>query len=558
MTNWKIQYPETISLNILPKRFLGEEEAENEWNDSMKPETFFLHTDVYETFKNAESVFLFGRRGSGKTAIARMLSYEIKNQKIKDYKYVWRVDHEESYNELARNIRLSPLAILPKNELVYTLKENWEWVIYVSAMCGVCRGKNYKNNSDISPILKYLHDNNIVKEGKSIIKPFKLLSDLLTLALEEVNFETIKVALALIKITRKLVTPEFQKAKESLISVLKNEKTNCMVMIDSIERYELSDKISDAVATSLIEISLSFYTKRIKNNILVKTAFASEIYPHLNPLNKEKTEGKMLFVIWQYKNLVSLLAKRYNWYLNNSQENLNSLDNYQEARAFLYSYIPPIIISAPNIPFDTLSYIISHTQKKPRQVILLFNIILTLVQENRKIIDKITNISEDDIKKGVHARLDMLCDGAIDIYEQIYPNAKDIIMRALLRIESHFSANVLDKRLKEVKSIKRDSDLSNESVKQLFLESGIVGILNETHKFTDERNQTEGFEKYLIEGLFEYQIKGKITLNNDSKCVIHPMFFQELQVNADMDALIYAKPTEDEEKETLKYKKQKI
>lgn len=544
MENWKIQYPEMISHYIAPKPFLGEEDAKNEWNDSKEPEITFLHTDIYNIFKKPENIYLFGRRGSGKTAIVRMLRYEIRHKLIDNYNFVWLIDQEETYNDLAINIRFSPLSSLPKKELIHVLKENWRWVIYISAMCSVCKEYSYRNIPEISKILKFLQDSNLINEGKSFVKPLKMLSDILQTALEEVEYNELKIALAIAKITKKLITPDFFEAKEALIKYLKKNDKRSLVIIDSVERYELNDKISEAVVTALIETALDFYESNHNERIFVKAAFPSEIYPHLNPLNKEKTESKNLFIIWQYKHLVCLLAKRFHRYINTeSSISYYSLDEFLVAKDYLYKYLPASIKSAPNIPFDTLSYIISHTQKKPRQVILLFNIILTLAEEIGISPDKLT---EEAIIKGIHARLDILCDGAVDIYNDIYPNANKFIHRTLLNIKTYFLAPELDKRLKEVQSIKKDSELSNEEIKQLFLEAGIIGIAESPTDFNKE--------KFFMEGLFEYQIKGKITLNNETKCVIHPMFFQQLQVNADMDVLIYPKPSEIEEKETLKYK----
>jgi hypothetical protein len=535
MAVWKDQYPSVVSHYITPQTYLGEESAEHEWNEKGEPQKLFLPTESYENFKNDESIFLFGRRGTGKTAIIRMLNYEILNKKIEKFQYVWLIEEEDTYTELSRNIRMSPLSDLPRNELIYTIKEHWRWVIYVSAMSALIKDAARETGA----IKRYLSVNNLLEEGdNTLIKPFKYVTDVLNTALEEVDYEPIKVASALSKIINKLITPEFKTAKRKLLNILKEQKQNCLIIVDSIEKYELHDKISEAVVASLIEVALEFYEERY-SHVFVKVAFPSEIYPHLRPLNKEKTEGKTLFIIWRHKDLVSLIAKRFYKHIKrDTNSKLESLDHFDKAKEFIYEFLPRKVITAPSIPFDTLSYIISHTQKKPRQVILLFNIILTLAKKNG---NNPTNINQKEIVDGVHARLDILCNGAIDIYESIYPNSSSIVKRALKNIRSYFNAPVLDRHLNEIGALKKDADLSNDQIKQLFVESGIIGVLQNTSKYMDSNT------KEFYEALFEYQIKGVLTINNKTICVIHPMFYQELQVCADMNVLVYPKPIEEEE-----------
>ena len=51
--------------------------------------------------------------------------------------------------------------------------------------------------------------------------------------------------------------------------------------------------------------------------------------------------------------------------------------------------------------------------------------------------------------------------------------------------------------------------------------------------------------------LFEYQVKGTLTLTSRSQCVVHPMFYQELQIGVDTDTFTYPMPAEDEEMQVL-------
>ncbi len=540
--NWVKQKPEMIRHYLMPKTFLGEEDAKNEWINNGEPHKLFLHTEGYINFKLNQVLFLFGRRGTGKTAMMQMLRYEIRNRKTKEYTYVWLVDQEDAYHDLAIQIRMSPLSQLPPNELVHLLKKKWSWVITTSAMCSVVIQEEQTDNENLRIIKDYLKSQNLIQR-LGVTGPLNVVSDILSEELISVDCAPFKIAAAIARVTKRLLSTQYYNAKKSLSEFLSENSRSCLVMIDSIEKYNLSDKISDSVASALIDSSLEFYVKRKTDRIYPKIAFPSEVFPHLSPSNQEKMEGKILFILWTYKDLVSLLAKRYYKLLLGIKEVdiYEELVQYEHAISFLYRFMPSKIKTDSGILFDTIAYIMRHTHKKPRQAILLLNIILTLSE--KKNLEK-TQLTEECIKEGVHSRLDILVNGAMHIYDQIYPKAVQLIRRTLIGARSCFTYPELDIMFKESISLRVEANLSKDNVRELFTQSSVVGLL-------DRKGKINGISKTIIEGLFDYQIKGTIQLSNDSICVIHPMFYQELQIEVDMDSLVYPKPAEDVEKEVL-------
>lgn len=184
-----------------------------------------------------------------------------------------------------------------------------------------------------------------------------------------------------------------------------------------------------------------------------------------------------------------------------------------------------------------MAYIIRHTHKKPRQVISLFNAILSFAKEEKNDISK---ISSSIIIKGIHSNLDELVNGCLNMYTQIYPKADEIVKRGLHGTKSYIDYSELDKRLKEVSSLRAEFQLSSEDVKRLLLECGVLGIQKSR---SDLHNQKIA----LVEALFEYQVKDKLTITNKDTCVIHPMFYEPLEICIDANSLVYPKPAEDEE-----------
>ena len=337
---WVSQSPEMIHQYVTPKSFLGEEDANDEWARERKPVDIFLHTSSYETFKRKDCLYMFGRRGTGKTAMMHMLQYEVHMGLIPSYSYAWILNNEDAYHELSIHLRMSPLAQLSNDELVFLLTKKWLWVLNLSAMAAVVNDgyKEQKAGSDISTIAKYLRDQNLLDFTTN---PLQRLTKILTEELDAVDYLPTKAGAALVKITNRLSTPDYKQAQEALTRVLNRSKGACLVMVDAIELYNLKDNIAQAVITALIEATRRMYSTRATNHVLVKVAFPSEIYPHLSSLNQEKTEGKNMFILWQYRDLVSLLAKRY-WQMVHKDDNPDAyvrLGDFHIAQDFLYQYL---------------------------------------------------------------------------------------------------------------------------------------------------------------------------------------------------------------------------
>jgi len=546
---WVHQIQDLGKQDISPEPFLGEASAQAEWGHKQKPIEVFLPTASYEAFKGPYSIYLFGRRGTGKTAMINMLAHEVRLGNTSDYSHAWVVDEEAAYNKLATSVRTSALSNLPFYELVHELAEKWVWVLTVSAMLAVIRDRYKEISSDrnLAAIASYLRDEEQIgaDPGGFQLKT-SALRRLITVLIEELggaDYRDAKLVSALFKIGKRLFTANFAEAKEALYYTLHESNDCSLVLVDSIEFYDVHDAIQRATTTSLIEAAKRIYESRPTQHISVKIALPSELYPHLSSLNKEKTEGKNIFILWRYRDLVQFFAKRYCQCLKERDYAVSckDIDSYEVAQEFLYKHISQTVRTHGNIEFDTLSYIIEHTMKKPRQLMTIGNVILTLAK--RRDID-FGKLSPELVVEGLHARLDILVDGCLDMYDHIWKDASRVAKRTLSQAPSYFDASTLDIMLKESSSLRGELDMSHEDAKRLFLECGIIGIARDRHNLPDPR-------KSLLESLFEYQIKDTLSITNRTQCVIHPMFYEELQIDEDLDVFVYPRPAEDEEKEAL-------
>jgi hypothetical protein len=530
--------------NLFADKHMGHVDANSEWNDEDKSSRLFVHTKSFDTFKEKSNLFLFGRRGTGKTAIIKMLNHQINEGHYKNiYTLAKIINQEDNFYKLTLELRSSSQDY-SYNELVHILKDKWLWIIYTSAMINIIEEnqKNAKTDPNLKVIFDYLSKNQLLKSSDIIIpsSPISKAIDAFSKNLENANNTSVKVGVAILRAMKELKSTEYVEALQKAINYLTKNKQVCLLLIDSQELYDFKDDISRAAMSGLMDAVLEVFNNSFQYCIYAKAAFPSEIFPYLNPSNEGKARDKMHFIMWSYKDITKLLAKRYCELLRKEfpDDFLNQeCDVVDVAEDFLYKFFPRKIRSYCNIELATFPYIVSHTQQKPREIIQLMNLILTLAEKNKI---SFKNITSNCVREGTNAKLEDLSSSVLDMYKHIYPNAKEIVKKTFFETRNIFDLGDLHKQLLEALPLLGSSGMSRTDAERLFLETGIVGIVKEENIIKGGEHQS------YIEALFEYQIKDTLTVQNKHQLVIHPMFYQGLNIDVDRNSLVYPKPADEE------------
>lgn len=541
-----------LTADLFPLKLFGQVDADTEWEENEdKSSRLFVHTDSYEVFKHKSNLFMFGRRGSGKTALIKMFDFEINNGLHEErYNYSRIIYQEDTFFRLTLELRPF-FSFHSDQELTHVLKEKLIWAIYTTAMIAVTKASKSINPKLVN-IRKYLADENLIESENShivstpIAKAAAIFSQSIEMATAS---ESWLQNAALSHALRQLDSPQYNEALNSLVGYLKEKKHHCLVMIDSQELYRLGDAISECAVSALIDAVLQIFNRYSTYRILAKAAFPSEMVPHLRPANRGKMADKEHFIFWKHGDLVRLISKRYCQVLNeqNSKEKIEDgivqkdCEQIKNHQAFVYKFIPKHTNAFCNIEFDTLAYIISHTQKKPREVISLFNVILSMAKENKI---PFTQLTSDSIREGTNVRVDDLSKGVIDMYRNIFKHADTIIKKTFNNSESIMTYGDMHRKLHEASSFFQAEGMDRMDIERLFAESGVIGVVEGFHKYKDT-------DKFTCEANFEYQIKNVMTLQTNHILAIHPMFYQELNAKVYPNVLVLPKasPTERNEME---------
>lgn len=531
-----------------PDQILGEEDAAIEWEEghSKQAVAVFTPIETYSEWTTPGALLLFGRRGTGKTALIRMVDYQVKRGGLPEYQISWVFDSEEIILHLATLIENSVVAQVDVLQLAKAITPIWFWQFMVSAMAAVVEDYRSRSESpaDVEKCREFL-DSVVEDERKNEAVRKAIWQHLLSCVKEVVESALSRDPIPefLIGIEREFNSAAFQGAVAALTRVTMNRP--CLVTTDSGDVYPIRDSTVNAVVTALINAVSDIRRDRGTTGLVVKAAFPSEIEPYLRHFNAGKIGGKTVTIMWRYRDLVSFLAKRYRQKLfpRSSKTELKSLDDLQAARRFLYHYLPPSITTRIGLDWDTLSYLVRHTQKTPREVLLLANTILTYAARHHTL--DLYHIAKrpDVIVTGTHAALDSLVRDAINMYEHILPDVARIISRLLGQKRSVFDHREFSSFVKGVGTVPRRS-LEREEIMGLAVRMGVVGFVHAAHRI-------ESAQRWVLEVIFEYQVKQVLEPTEGAWFVVHPMFYEWLQSKVEAKTLTYPLAYEAEEQEAL-------
>lgn len=543
---WQERAPDALIDLVKPMNLLGDPEAEIEWSQPVDALELFVPIASYREFLQDDALFVFGRRGTGKSSLINTLCYEVQNQNSKTrFTEAWVVKSDKIVPALTSILASSPIMLRPQQEQVEFLKYCWNIVYLLANVAAAATAKTVVFTKGASVLSELTTDVDMHSRTR-----FTEFSTAVATLLKEATPDA----------NGKAPVPwenEFKKNVSAILPIgvqreLRKHRQSghpALILVDGEELVVFDDKAKWTVLTALIDSVHENYLALSTNYLLVKAAMPSEIYANLEVANKDKVEQKQVFIHWRFKDLVAMIAKRFAKHIDGDHAGLSALNDYQAARTYLTKFFPSEISSRQGVTLDTIAYVIRHTQKKPRQLLQVLNTILTLdfnekreADESIGIADFKFKLSEEVIRKGAHARLDTLVEGAIDVYKSIWPGASTIVKSVLGGARAYFEANELDRLTQKVNAIPEAMNRSKRDVKRLLFECGVLGVIHKSSALEKSDNK-----KLLLQAQFEYQIKNTISPEEERWLAVHPMFYGPLGTTLDMNTIVYPTPHDEEE-----------
>ena len=308
---------------------LGKAEGRDEWEDSHESaDANFINIKSYKMFTESDYVFLVGRIGSGKTAMLNKLKYSIDTGKCKTYSCASMIDTENYVGQLGKSIRLSEDSTLSYNEMMILAKNAWRKTINTIAMNAMYEAYSQFGSERFKHIKDYLEEEGILSSHITAADIISKLCDRLS-SIDNAYIQGTTAAVSALS----SIFHSTEKYNNALVELAKITKryNKPLILIDSIELYEYSDRIVLAVLNALATVCMESTKKT--SCVYIKMAAPSELIPKLI-INFEKLTSKTIYIRWSYCDLKEFIAVRIYRYIKKVPS--NSPINSQIALDFFY------------------------------------------------------------------------------------------------------------------------------------------------------------------------------------------------------------------------------
>ena len=538
---------------------LGQFDAINEWQDQKEASAKFLNTRAYKKFTQDDYIVLIGRTGTGKTAILRKIQYEIENQLNSElnYKYVISIDFKPYLVEL---IKLKEINNTTSS--LYDLAQNIEMLLNLEVMRKIYSDTDFekRNCPSSENIKKYLNSKKINSKSNVLSQ---IISEMKTIYEGTTVGKAVSTLSVLNNLRAKYVTSEYDNIMSDIYSFLSDQRL--LILIDSMDRYNIREPEVVLITQTLVEVAFKSYFNNVKNkNILVKIALPAELSTLFIYRLPEKQQQNSVTIEWKYRELINMIAIRWFYYckyksdnpllckLTNDTSLEKFYDNYSLSKNFLLKILPEKCLTSTSYVFNTLAYCIKHTQKKPRQLMKIFNVFIDKIIENNN-----KNYFFDypeRISYCIHTTQSDIISDTVNMYNDL-ANARILEICSDILYKKNFliTKNDLMKSIKSVINnpnykIDQDFNMDAEKCFEILKESGMIGKIY-SERYIDKNNSYFENDRIIriIVSLFEYQVKEKLVFDNSDFCVLHPMCYEYFENSIDFNTLVYPYPVGDDE-----------
>ena len=482
-------------------------------------ELYFDDTPFNGPSIQPETYLIIGRRGSGKTALTQYFSFqtEINNPIYID------VNEPKEFQRVLSEI--SARASEARQIAIPRLEKVWQYVIWcvifehtrkqspaISEACdGACSTGRVSHliNSMFERLMNWLHE------------PSEQIVDM--------------------RIEQLISNEQFEAGKKEVLKIA--SKRPIIIAFDTLEKCNTNDDALMNAMAALVQCAADFNLKYRRKGIHLKVFMLGEVFPYLEEdvlQNPSKSIQDPVYLFWRPKDLLRLISWRFYCHLQandlllpQSKGQINWTNHREVLDKMWIPYFGEYLNNSRGLREHTFSYVLRHTQMRPRQLILMCNAIARRAQES----GRFPKASEKDVLTAIKDIEPALAREIINSFSETYGNVGGIV-DALKTIPMVFKGNELDRRASQSASAWKDG-YTQDRFRRLVTELGIVGLVR-------RHNEEAGY----IDADFEYSLKERLTVTHRDTCVIHPMFYSRLNVEFNSPSRVMPFSTEREEQET--------
>lgn len=512
----------------------------------------FIKTLDYGGILEPSCLFISGRKGDGKTAIALMLTDEKDKNGELLYKYSIILRKYEFYRSIIFDFReyslisvVDPTSpIKDRIDIENYFEKLWEYVIYVSAMKAVV-----EKNSDekLIQIRDFLFEKGFLVAIDNFVDLFSgIFREDVDKVIRGVDNKSPKATALNQQVIDRFKEESFMSALETLRSHL-NRENRVLVIIDTLEKYYAKEEEFCKAVQGMMEAVYEIKLKDENKWIDIKCFIPDELYENFAEWNFNKAFDATAFLSWKYTELLYFISRRYMVYIERNYDILTAtkykakweqVDRHNRAslRSFWNEFFPIVVKDRFGANEDCFNYILRHTQNKPRQIIHLVNQIINIAERR----GNNPKVSERDVYDGIHKDLNQL---VVDNFKPFLDQYQELIgcVKTMFRGKS----NILDGRIVK-KCIKRgradylNMGLNDEDIEKILLRSGLLGIVSQDMK--RKRKLSNGSEIKIYYTSFDYLLHNHLDkITDETECALHSILtdYYGDSINPKQDICVY-------------------
>jgi hypothetical protein len=503
----------------------------------------FLHIEQFSEISGSDRVFLSGRRGSGKSAIARMLELS------PSWKYARSIQGERGeYGEYMSIVQRlnegnSQGATVNVKQAVRRL---WTWVLPVVAMQTVLqRADPSEQESDALQAMRtYLASLPGLHVDSSI---GHLLSHTFNQGFQAAPRAPLESYL--LDITNARL---FAAAMKGLQQSTTRRPT--LTVLDTLESYRIFQQHMIDGLRGVVEAIIGFLADERMHGIAVKFFVPAEIYEKVMAEFPAKVRPSTVFMRWRAADLITMLARRYLSVLAKNElleapqllrlkaiveEAYQRHDGTHLRTKFWYDthFLPVHVENKRGRREDCFAYILRHTMRRPRDLItgVMQAIVNAAVHAG-----EFPYVTAASVIAGVHnaAAQQQILGEALAPYEETFSDtmvtsARDIFYgRPVL-----MTGQQLRRFAKELYSLNPLAWIEPDDFVTMLIRCGVIGVL-------ENQESTEPTGPYC-KAKFEHLMEGHLPLANRLKYCVHPVMGDAFAMSPLPNASVYPMPMED-------------
>ncbi|MFL6385891.1 MAG: P-loop ATPase, Sll1717 family [Terriglobales bacterium] len=479
------------------------------------PDLYFSETPFNEASLDQSTYLIIGRRGAGKTALAQYFSF----QEVMANPIYINIDKPTTYHQVLSDV--SARASDEREIAIPRLEKVWEYVLWRVIFTHALTDTETSSAEEVPA--------QPPPDGRAS----GLVNSLIDAVAEFLRQDGHQNGHIGKKIDRLVKDSVSDVQKMRVLEIAKSRPI--IIAFDTLEKYDIAnDPLINAIA-ALVQFAARFNVNYAVHGIHLKVFMSGEVFSYLEEevlQNPSKSVSDPVYLLWRPKDLLRLIGWRFYHYLkvNNLLHNQSKGDvdwtNHREVHERLWvPYFGKEITNARGFREGTFSYVLRHTQMRPRQLILLCNSIAECSMHD----GSFPVHSERAIREGVKRQERELAAEIINSFSARYPQVRTIV-DSLMGIPMVFRGNELDRRASQSASEWPRGTYSQGAFRRLVAEVGIIGR-------TRKHEPDSGY----IEADFQYSLRERLPLTHSDECAVHPMFYSRFNVDCDLPSRVIPK-----------------